>query len=98
MNANNEQGRKEVLRVNGVVIAIVMALIGNLLIFVLGLWLHNIQLFRLEYRYTREQETIVRDIHKTKVDIVALEGVEKWEDTNFARSKAEENIAATGAR
>ena len=75
--------RNEIIRVNGVIIVVVMALIGNLVVVGFGLWLHNIQLFRLEVLHENQDKELNASIHKAKVEIIALEGVDKWEKTGY---------------
>ncbi len=85
--------RKELLRVNGLVITFIAAAIGNLFVLGLGLWFHNIALFRLELTYAQGDKEVSTSIHKMKAEILALEGVEKWEETSYVKSH---NVAAAG--
>lgn len=78
-------GRHEIAQVNGLVITIVMALVGCLLVAGLGLWLHNISVFRENLAYVKETKSLYDEIRTKKNEIVSAEGVSSWLETSYAK-------------
>lgn len=79
-------GRKEVIQVNGLTILLVMALLANF--FVVGLvyrW-HNYQVFLLEKKHSIEYAELLQKERNMKNEIIQLEGVSAWDDTEYVRS------------
>ncbi len=77
--------RKEILQVNGLTILIVMALIANFLIVGFVYKYHNYQLFVAEKKASIEYRLLLNKEHELKSEIVALEGVSSWNETQYIK-------------
>lgn len=88
--------RHEVILVNGIVISVVMSLVGIFFVVGIGLWLHNISLFRLEKAHTDEMSELYMAIRTKKNIIIEAEGSASWAETIYVKTHGNDNSAAVG--
>lgn len=79
--------RKEIIQVNGLTILIVMGLMANFLIVGAVYRFHNYQLFVAEKKATVEYKLLLSKEHELKSEIILLEGVPTWNDTQYVKLK-----------
>ena len=77
--------RKEILQVNGLTILIVMALCANFLIVGMVYRFHNYQLFLVEKKANVESKLLLEKERGLKNEIIAIEGVPVWDDTQYMK-------------
>ncbi len=79
--------RNEVIKLNGLTILVVMVLIANFLVIGFFYRFHHYQLFVEEKKHNIEMTELEgRQKHDLKNEIVSLEGVKSWSETQYARS------------
>ena len=78
--------RKEVIKVNGLTILIVMALLANFLIVGFVYKYHNYQLFVSEKTSNYNYGKLLEKERDLKNEIIALEGVSSWGETQYMKS------------
>ncbi len=78
--------RKEIIKLNGLTILVVMTIIANLLVVGFFYRFHHYQLFVEEKKHNIEMTELEgKQEHDLKNEIVKLEGVTSWSETQYAR-------------
>ena len=75
--------RREIIRLNGTMMVVILALIANSLIVGLIYRWHNWQVFAEEKITEVEYAKVLKQSHNLKQEIIAKEGVSTWASTSF---------------
>jgi hypothetical protein len=82
--------RKEIIQINGTTILVAMTLIANFLVVGFMHRFHNYQLFVEEKAHSELMTDLrAKQEHNLKNEIVALEGVSNWLETDYVKSRSQ---------
>ena len=86
MTTQRTSGRKEIVQLNGVTILVVLVLIADFLIVGFIYRYHMHQLFLQAKIHDIEYTGLLKVQHDLHADIIKLEGVKTWDETEYVRA------------
>ena len=78
--------RKEVLKLNGLTILVVLTLIANFLIVGFFYRYHSYKLYKQEKSHGVQFTALLKTQHDLHLEITDMEGVKTWNETGYMKS------------